>query len=132
MAQKNNTSSGWVGWVYFAGILLLIQAFFQALIGFVSFTRSDLFVVAENNALFFDFTAWGWVHLILAIVLLTAGFSVINGGLWGRTIGVIFGIISFFINIAFLPAYPVWLTIAAVLDLIIIYALIVHGREARL
>lgn len=131
---KNGKSevTGWVGWVYFAGILMLVQSLFQAMIGFVALARSDLFVVTSSNILFFNYDVWGWVHLVLALVLLTAGLSVINGGLWGRTIGVLLAIFALFTNLAFLPAYPVWAVIAIVFDVVILYALIVHGKEARL
>lgn len=131
MATKSNEPTGWVGWVYFAGILLIVRAFFQAFLGFVALTRNEILLVTPDKIAVFNYTTWGIVHLVIGVILLTAGFSVLNGGLWGRIIGSIaagFGILA---NIVFLPAYPVWALTALVLDVIILYALLVHGKEAK-
>ena len=34
-------------------------------------------------------------------------------------------------NLAFISAYPIWSTILITLDVIVIYAIIVHGRELK-
>jgi hypothetical protein len=130
MSPRTSNSTGWVGWVYFAGILLLVKAFFQAFLGIVALTRDDFYVVAENQLAVFNFTAWGWLHLILAVVLLTAAFSLFVGGLWGRVIGTVVVSLSLLANLVFLPAYPIWGLAALVIDALILYAILVHGDEA--
>jgi hypothetical protein len=130
--NKNSRDNGWEGWVYFAGILMLVKAFFQAFLGFVSLSKEDFFSVSENSLAVFNFTAWGWSHLIISVVLLTAGFSVLSGQLWGRVVGVIAFSISLLVNMVFLPAYPLWLAGAIIIDAIILYALIVHGGKTKL
>jgi hypothetical protein len=35
------------------------------------------------------------------------------------------------VNLAFTSAYPLWSVIVIVLDVIVIYAIIVHGRELK-
>jgi hypothetical protein len=71
-------------------------------------------------------------HLILSVILLTAGFSVLSGHLWGRVVGVIVFSISLLVNMVFLPAYPIWLAGAVIIDAVILYALVVHGGKAKL
>ncbi len=51
--------------------------------------------------------------------------------MWGRVVGVILAVVSAVVNIAFLAAYPVWAALLITLDAIVIYALVVHGREVR-
>lgn len=131
MATPNNQSTGWVGWVYFAGILMIVRAFFEALMGVVSLTKEDFFVVTSNQLTVFNFTAWGWVHLAVAVVLLTAGFSVLSGHLYGRVVGVVVTAMAMLANLAFLSAYPVWAIAALVIDGFVLYALVVHGAEAK-
>lgn len=131
MSVQTNDSSGWVGWVYFAGVLLLVRAFFQGLFGLVALSKDDFYLVTNNNLVAFDYSSWGWMHLVLAVVLLTAGFSVFSGGFWGRAIGVLAASLSMFANLVFMPAYPLWSIIALIIDMFIIYALIVHGSEVR-
>lgn len=128
---SSNQPTGWVGWVYFAGILLVVRALFQAFFGFVALTKNEILVVTPDQLAVFNFTTWGIVHLVVAVILLTAGFSVFNGGLWGRVIGSIAAGLGILVNLVYLPAYPLWSIVALVLDMFILYALVVHGKEAK-
>jgi hypothetical protein len=130
MPTQNDTTR-WVGWVYFAGILLVVRAFFQAFLGIVALASPTFFVVTTDNLAVFNFTAWGWVHLVMAVILLTAGFSLFHGGIWGRVVGVVLTALALIANLVFLPAYPIWCVAAIVIDLLVLYALVVHGNEAR-
>ena len=130
MSPRTTNSTGWVGWVYFAGILMIISAIFQGLFGFVALLKNELFVVGPEKLVIVDYTAWGWIHLVLSVILLTAGFSVLSGGAYGR-VGVILASVGFIANMLFLPAYPVWSIIVMVLNIIVLYALVVHGKEAQ-
>ena len=132
MAQQSSNTTGWVGWVYFAGILMLVRAFFQAFLGIVALVKDDFYVVTKDSLTVFNFTAWGWGHILLGIVLLTAGFSVLSGHAWGRVVGIAMFGISLLANMVFLPAYPVWMIAAIIVDVLVLYALIVHGGEAKL
>ena len=76
-----------------------------------------------------DYTAWGWTHLILGLIAVAVGIGVFAGQTWARVTGIIIAGISALTNIAFLPAYPIWVTIVIALDVLVIYALAVHGRE---
>ncbi len=130
MATQNQ-STGWVGWVYFAGILLVVRAFFQAFMGIVALMKPSFYVVTPQTLSVFNFTAWGWVHLILAVIFLTAGFSLFHGGMFGRVVGIIVAALGLVANLAFLPAYPVWSIAALIIDVVILFALVVHGNEAE-
>lgn len=127
----NSQPSGWVGWVYFAGILMLVRAFFQAFLGIVALTQSNFYVVTSDRLAVYNFTAWGWIHLLISVILLTAAFSVFVGGTYGRIVGSLMIAVSLVANLIFLPAYPIWSIIAIVIDSLILYALIVRGGEAK-
>lgn len=131
MPTQTNKESGWYGWVYFAGILMIVRSFFQAFLGFVALTKDDFYVVTSDHLAVFNFTAWGWVHLGLALVLFTAGFSVFSGNMWGRLVGVVMASLSLFANLVFLPAYPIWSIVAIAIDALIIYALVVKAGELK-
>lgn len=129
--SKKVQPTGWVGWVYFAGILLIVRALFEAFFGFVALTKDEILLVTPDQLAVFNFTTWGIVHLVVAAVLLTAGFSILNGGLWGRVIGSLAAGLGIVVSLAFLPAYPLWGIIAIIIDVLILYALVVHGKEAK-
>ena len=78
-----------------------------------------------------DYTAWGWVHLIGGIVVVGAGIGLFAGEIWARALGVIVAMVSAVMNIGFLSAYPIWSTIMIAVDILVIWALTVHGGEMR-
>lgn len=129
--KSNSDISGWVGWVYFAGFILILNGAFQSIAGIVALFKNEVFVVAEQNLWLLDYTTWGWAHLLLGIFLLFAGSAIISGKMWGRIVGVVFAGLSLIANFAFVPIYPIWSLILIVIDILILYALIVHGDEAQ-
>ena len=126
---KNGTT-GWVGWVYFAGILMVIMGIFQAIAGLTALLNGNFYVVTQEHLVALSYTQWGWIHLILGGVVMAAGSAVMNGRLWGRIIGVLLASLSALANFAFISAYPIWSVLIIVMDILIIYALVVHGSEA--
>ena len=124
--------TAWVGWVIFAGIMLMVVGAFQAIDGLVALFKDEYYVVRPNGlVLNVDFTAWGWTHLILGAIAVVTGIGVLLGQTWARVTGIIIAVLSALANIAFLPAYPIWATIIIALDVLAIYALAVHGREVQ-
>ena len=116
----------------FAGIMLMVVGAFQAIDGLVALFKDEYYVVRPNGlVLNVDFTAWGWTHLILGILLLAAGAAIFSGRVWGRTIGVIAALLSAVVNFAFIAAYPLWSVMIITLDVLVIYALVAHGGEMR-
>ena len=54
-----------------------------------------------------------------------------KGNMIARIVGVIVAVISAILNLLFIGAYPVWSTIIIAVDVIVIYAIVVHGRELK-
>lgn len=133
MARKSTTNdvSGWVGWVYFAGLMMMLAGFFQSIAGLVALFKNEVFLVGENNLWLLDYTTWGWAHLLLGVLLLSAGAAVVAGKMWGRVVGIIFVSLSLIGNFGFVPVYPLWSLLLIVVDVLILYALVVHGAEAQ-
>ncbi|WP_436533123.1 DUF7144 family membrane protein [Actinoplanes sp. HUAS TT8] len=124
--------TAWVGAVVFAGVMLLLTGGFQAIEGFVALFKDDYYVTTRNGlVLTLDYTSWGWTHLLLGTLAVLTGIGVFLGQMWARVVGIIVAVLSAFANMLFLPAYPVWCTIVIATDVLVIYALAVHGREVR-
>ena len=125
--------TGWVGWIVFAAVFLIISGALGIIEGLAALLKDeDYFAVSENLLLTFNYTAWGWIHLIFGIILVLVGASLLKGAAWARVLGVIFVSLNLIAQFSFLPAYPVWATVAIAIDILILYALLVHGREAEL
>ncbi len=131
MSAQNNTPTGWVGWSYFAGFMMMLLGVLQSISGLTAIFRDEYYVATQDKLLLLDFTAWGWVHLIIGIIVFMAGLEVMRGAVWARTLGVFLAGISLIANMGFLNAYPFWSILMIVIDILVIYALIVHGGELR-
>lgn len=131
MARNNTTEpTGWVGWIYFAGIMMIIAGIFAMISGFTALLNDTYYLVRNDNLVVFDFTTWGWIHLILGLVVLMAGMSVMSGHLWGRIVAVFLATLGIIVHFAFMAAFPLWSIIGIIVNVLVIYALTVHGDEA--
>ena len=129
-AGQEREASGWaVGFILFAGIMMVISGGFQAFTGLVALFENEFYVTTRNYLFQFDATAWGWIHLLVGIVVAIAGFAVMAGQMWARVIGIILASLSLIANFAFIPYYPVWSLVIIALDVFVIWALTVHGRD---
>jgi hypothetical protein len=124
--------SAWVGMVLFAGIMLLLVGTLQAIAGFVALFNDDYYLVRSADLVVnVDYTGWGVVHLVLGGVAVLAGFGVMLGQMWARLFGIILAAASAVANLAFVGANPIWCTVLIAMDVLIIWALAVHGREVK-
>ena len=126
----NQQPSGWaIGWTAFAGIMMILMGGWWIFSGLVGILEDEFYVVTQDWILAFDVTTWGWVHLILGVVILLAGFFLFTGALWARIVGVIVALFAGLAAFAWLPYYPIWAVIFIVISIVVIWALIAHGRE---
>ena len=117
------------GFIMFAGVMMIVAGGFQSLTGLAAIFKDGFYVTTPNYLLEFDTTTWGWIHLLLGVLVLFAGIAVLNGQVWGRTIGVILAALSAMVNFAFIPYYPFWSTLIIAVDIFVIWALTAHGRD---
>jgi hypothetical protein len=129
---STDATTGWVGWIVFAGVMMLILGIFHAIEGLVALFQESYYLVAANGlTVHVDYTAWGWTHLIFGIIVIVAGAALLVGQTWARVVAVALAVISAVVNIGFLAAYPVWSAIMIAVDILVIWALTVHGGEMR-
>jgi len=122
--------TAWVGWVWFAAAMMLMLGFFQAIEGLAAIFNSDFYKVGPNGlVVHVNYTVWGWVHLLVGAAIFLAGIGVLSGNVLARTVGVVLAVISAVLNLAFTAAHPAWTLVVIVIDVLVIYALVVHGRE---
>ena len=132
MAPVHRVDGGWTGWLGFAATTLILIGLFQAIEGIVALVKDDYFIVSTDELLIsVDYTTWGWVHVGLGVMALITGVGMFTGALWARVLGIVFALLSAVTNLAFLGAYPVWSTLIIAFDVILIWALTVHGAEMK-
>ena len=127
--QPSNYSGVAAGFAVFAAVVMMMIGVFQAIAGVVALFNSSFYVVGEKWVFQFNATTWGWIHLILGIVVFLAGVGLFSGAVWARTVGVILAVIVGVLSFAWLPWYPIWAIILITLSVFVIWALTAHGRD---
>ena len=130
--RPRSEPTGWVGWIVFAAVMLIMIGILHAIEGFVALFKDSYYVVRESGLVVnVDYTAWGWVHLLLGLAVAATGAALFTGRMWARVVGVGLAALSIVANFGFSSAYPFWSLIIITVDVLIIYALTVHGKEIR-
>ena len=131
-ADPGDNVTGWVGWVFFAGIIMFTGGFVNLVEGLVALWKHHYYLVPSSGLVVsLNYTTWGWILVILGLVLLFAGYGVMVGQTWARVVGVLVAVVNAVVNMVFMPAYPLWAVIGITLDVLVVYALVVHGRELK-
>ena len=122
--------SGWVGWITFAGTMMMIIGSLHVVQGLVAVFNDEYYLVTKNGlTVHLDYTQWGWTQIIAGLLVIGAGLGVFAGKMWARVVGVVLACLSILVNFAFIAAYPFWSVIVIAMDVFVIMALTVHGRE---
>ena len=124
-------TTGWTGWIAFAGVMMMIGGLLNAFYGLIAVINDEWVVWGNRTAVYLDISQWGWVHIIVGLVVTLCGFGVFSGNVLARSVGVLIASLSLIVNFFFVPAYPLWAMTVIVIDALVIWALIVHGREMR-
>jgi hypothetical protein len=121
---------GWaVGFIVFAAVMMIMGGVFQALAGLIAIFENEFYVATRNYLFQFDATSWGWIHLILGVIVGLAGFALLSGATWARVVGITLAVLSAIANFLFIPYYPFWSLLIIALDVFVIWALAVHGGK---
>lgn len=123
---------GFSGWAWFAGGLLGLVGLFQVMAGIMALAKSSYYTVPPRALVVHtSYATWGWVHLIIGLIALVVGGGLVFGSMAARVAGVALAGLSAVVNLAFLPAAPFVATMVIALDVFVIYAITVHGGEAK-
>jgi hypothetical protein len=121
----------WTGWVTFAVVMMILGGSLGAMFGLVAIVNDNWVVFENRDAVSIDLTSWGWIHLIVGVVLVLAGFGVFSGNVIARAVGVLVAAVSLIANFLWLPVYPIWSLVVIAIDVLVIWALTAHGSEMR-
>jgi len=118
-----------VGFISFAGIVMILAGIFHVVDGIVALFNNDFYVKTDNWVFKFNVTTWGWIHILLGAIAILAGVGLFSAAIWARTVAVIVAMVSIIANFVWLPYYPWWALLVIVLDFFVIWAVTVHGRD---
>jgi hypothetical protein len=116
--------SGWAaGGIAFAVTMVALVGIFQIVQGLVAVFNDDFYLVTRNYTFDLDVSAWGWIHLIIGVLMLFIAFGLYTGALWAVIGGLAIAMLSALSNFFFIPYYPIWALVLIGLDVWIIWSL---------
>jgi len=119
------------GLVLFASILLMIIGFFNLIDGIAAVARSHVFI-ANAHYVFGDLRTWGWITLILGVLMLLVAIGVLAGNQAARWTAVVLIGLNAIDQMFFIPAYPFWSLMIIAADVFALYGLCVYGSRENI
>ena len=130
--SPGSSLSGWaVGGITFAVVMMLMIGVFQIIAGLVAIIDDDFYVVTQNYTFDIDTSAWGWIHLLIGILLLLAGYGLYTGATWGAAVAIVMAVLAAVENFFFIPYYPFWSILVIALCVWVIWSLTRAGATDR-
>jgi hypothetical protein len=118
------------GLVTFAGVLLLLVGALNTLYGIAAIDAASIYV-QDARYVFGGLSTWGWFVLALGVLQVFAAFAIWRGAAWGRWFGVVCASLNAFLQVLWLPAYPMLALIILPLDILAIWGLLWYGGRRR-
>jgi hypothetical protein len=122
-----------MGWKMFAGLMIIMVGVFNVADGLVAITDDSYFTKiggSDQLPVTNDLKTWGWVVFIWGLALIISGGLIFAGNTFGRIVGLVAAIGNAMLQLAYLAHYPSWSAIMILVDILVIYALAVHGGPA--
>jgi hypothetical protein len=115
--------SGWaVGGMAFAATIMVMVGIFQVIVGLVAIIDDNFFVVTRNYTFDLDTTVWGWIQLLIGLLVAGAGFSLFGRKTYGGVMVIVLASFSAVANFFFIPYYPFWAILVIALNVWVIWS----------
>ncbi|MYY06654.1 MULTISPECIES: hypothetical protein [unclassified Streptomyces] len=111
------------GGIMFAGVLLMVDGVLGAIKGIAGIASNDVYARIDDYVFKFNATSWGWIHLVLGVVIAVVGWGILRGSPWARGAGVGLAALNMIANFMWLPYQPVWAVVSLAIDTFVIWAL---------
>ena len=123
---------------YGAAAVLLISAAATIFQGISILAHDQVLVAGPGYSYQFDSNAWGWIHIIMGILVAGVAFGLFWSATWARVAAIVIASLSIVTQFLWLPHYPVWAIVLIALDGFVIWAVATWespvaraAREAR-
>ncbi|MFI0817091.1 hypothetical protein ACH4TX_11355 [Streptomyces sp. NPDC021098] len=123
------TYGGVSGRLVFGAVMMLFGGLMTLAQGVAAVRTDRVFVSTPNYIFSYDLTGWGWIHMILGIVLVITGLATFTGAMWARVVGVVIAGLALIANFLWLPYTPLWATVLMLIDAFVIWALCTGGGQ---
>jgi hypothetical protein len=126
MSTRMSTRDG-SGWLLFSSVVLVTAGIMRIFDAFWAWDRDDEVGEIDTWLLENDLATYGWFWLILGVLLIAAGFAVLNGAEWARWSGIAVAALAAVSAMTWIYAYPVWSMVSTIIALLVVYGLAMYG-----
>ena len=125
------TSAAWTGWVGFAAIMLVIIGAIDFFEGLIAVIRGSYYQYTPQGIVVFSTKEWGWIHIIVGILLILIGLALAAKSGWARWAAVVVILVNLLAQLGWLgsSAYPLWSLTVITLQIIVLFALTARWGE---
>jgi hypothetical protein len=128
--DRYQPTGGVSGWIVFAGVLMLIEGFLDAMWGLAAVINNEVITVGGHGVVVWDITAWGWGHLILGSLVALTGLGLLAGQGWARWLGIFFVSLNVLVQFGTFTLFPLWSMLIIAIDIVILYQLTARWEPA--
>jgi hypothetical protein len=112
------------GWQAFAGVILFLNGVFGFLYGLAAVLNDEVVTVGGGTGVtVWDFTAWGWVQMVIGVLMAATSIGLFMMKGWARFAALIFCMLNVLVQFGTISAFPLWSLLVIALDVVIIYQL---------
>ena len=126
------SSRAWSGWIGFAGLLLMILGAIDFFEGLIAVIRKEYYAFTPQGLIIFNATTWGWLAMIMGVVLFLVGLGLTGGAGWARWVAIVLLVVNLLGNIGWVGSsqYPIWALTVVALEIIVLFALTARWSDA--
>jgi hypothetical protein len=122
--RYDSAGGGLSGWIVFAGVIMLVLGFLDAMWGLAAVINNEVVTVGgRGGVVVWDITAWGWGHLLLGTLVAFTGLGLLAGQGWARWFGIFFVSLNILVQFGTFGLFPLWSIMIIAIDIVILYQL---------
>jgi len=114
-----------------ASVLMVLGGVLGITQGIAAISKDEVYAVVGRYTYRFSLESWGWIHLVVGVLLLVTGLAVFTGAVVARVIGVVLAMLLVVANFLYLPYQPAWSIVMIGIGLFVVWALLHDAGPAR-
>ncbi|MGW0863426.1 DUF7144 family membrane protein [Streptomyces sp. NPDC002611] len=121
--DSGSSGDAWAaGGLTLGGTLMVVYGLFAVFQGIAAIANDEVYTSFGEYVFAFDLTAWGWIHLVVGVLVVLAGFGLFTGATWARVVGAGVVGLALIANFIWLPYQPFWSIIMIVTGLFVLWS----------
>jgi hypothetical protein len=126
------SARAWSGWIGFAGLMLLILGAIDFFEGLIAVIRGEYYAFTSQGLIIFDTTTWGWLAMIMGVILFLVGLGLTGGAGWARWVAIVLLVVNLLGNLGWVGSseHQIWALTVVALEVIVLFALTARWSDA--